>query len=214
MYTDTSTSEFIHAQQSSVSDTFTEIEVLPSAGFNMLIRAKRDGKWWVLKGLKESVRNDTAYRELLRKEYDILSQAASSNVVRVNSLEYVEGYGQCIVMEWIDGITLKEWLSLPHTYKDRVSMVRKLADALTTVHEKQIVHRDLKPSNIMITRNGSCVKLIDFGLSDADDYAAFKQPAGTKGYYSPEQQHDPIPDRRNDIFSLGMIMSQMSLGWR
>ena len=55
------------------------------------------------------------------------------------------------------------------------------------IHAKQIVHRDLKPSNIMITHNGNHVKLIDFGLSDNDDFALLKQPAGTPGYISPEQ---------------------------
>ena len=60
-------------------------------------------------------------------------------------------------------------------------------DALEYIHGKQTAHRDLKPSNIMITRNGQHVKLIDFGLSDTDDYAVYKQPAGTEGYISPEQ---------------------------
>ena len=74
-------------------------------------------------------------------------------------------------------------------------------------HSKQIIHRDLKPSNILITNNGNNVKIIDFGLSDADDYVILKQAAGTRKYAAPEQL---IPnntiDCRADIYSLGIIL--------
>lgn len=75
------------------------------------------------------------------------------------------------------------------------------------------MHRDLKPSNIMITRNGQHVKLIDFGLADTDNYAVFKQPAGTDGYIAPEQLSGSATDGRNDIYSIGVILEQMQLGW-
>ena len=74
-------------------------------------------------------------------------------------------------------------------------------------HSKQIIHRDLKPDNILITNNGNNVKIIDFGLSDADDYVILKQAAGTRKYAAPEQL---IPnntiDCRADIYSLGIIL--------
>lgn len=64
----------------------------------------------------------------------------------------------------------------------------------------------------MVARNGGTIKLIDFGLSDADSYAILKSPAGTDGYVSPEQQKDSMPDVRNDIYSLGVILKEMHLG--
>ena len=76
------------------------------------------------------------------------------------------------------------------------------------------MHRDLKPENILITGNGENVKLIDFGLADSDSYAVLKQPAGTIGYMAPEQAQVAKADVRNDIYSLGVIMKQMDLGYR
>ena len=70
----------------------------------------------------------------------------------------------------------------------------------------------MKLENIIITRNGEHVKLIDFGLADADHYAVLKQPAGTPKYMSPEQKERAEADERNDIYSLGVIMEQMDLG--
>ena len=83
----------------------------------------------------------------------------------------------------------------------------ELLDAMEYFHSKQIIHRDLKPDNILITNNGNNVKIIDFGLSDADDYVILKQAAGTRKYAAPEQL---IPnntiDCRADIYSLGIIL--------
>ncbi len=87
----------------------------------------------------------------------------------------------------------------------------ELCDALEYLHRHQIIHRDLKPGNIMITRNGWNVKLIDFGLADADWYATFKNPAGTKDFISPEQMAGESVDCRTDIYSLGKIMQAMGI---
>lgn len=91
-------------------------------------------------------------------------------------------------------------------------MLRQLIDAIEFLHSRQVVHRDLKPENVMITRNGHNVKLIDFGLADTDSYSDFKQPSGTKGYVSPEQQVERTTDCRNDIYSLGCIITDLHLG--
>lgn len=74
-----------------------------------------------------------------------------------------------------------------------------------------MAHRDLKPSNIMITHNGKQVKVIDFGLADTDTHAVFKQPAGTRHYMAPEQASSTVPDVRNDIYSLGVIILKMDV---
>lgn len=194
--------------------SFTDIEPLSSTGSNILLRAKRWGQWWILKCLKEEKRNNPVYQDLLHKEFAILQRLQDKHaVVKVESLEEVEGYGLCIVMEWIDGVTLKAWMAEKHTKRERFHVASLLLDAVESVHQEQIVHRDLKPSNIMVTRNGAYVKLIDFGLSDADSYAVFKQPAGTVGYMSQEQQVESLTDVRNDIYSLSCILKDMNLGW-
>lgn len=213
MTTDTTASYFIPLEENGVSPHFTDMSEIPSKGFNVLVRAKRDGQWWVLKGLKPQFREDVLYQELLHKEYDLLSRLRHGDVVGVEGLEHVEGYGECIVMEWIDGENLDQWLKSPHDKAEKLRVFGELLDATEYVHREQIVHRDLKPGNVMVTRNGQHVKLIDFGLADADNYAVLKQPAGTDGYTAPEQLAGCAPDVRNDIYSLGVILGKMQLGW-
>lgn len=210
------TSGFFFEPKVDVSGHFTEVTEISSSGFNLLLRAKRNGQWRVLKTQKPDVCTNPLYAPLLRKEYDILSHLHHPGIVKVESLETVEGYGECLVMEWIDGATLETWLKDRHTRAEHRRVAEQLIAALEYVHSRQVVHRDLKPSNIMITRNGGMVKLIDFGLSDADSYAILKQPAGTEGYVSSEQRTSEVADVRNDIYSLGIVFRQMRLGlpWR
>jgi serine/threonine protein kinase len=120
--------------------------------------------------------------------------------------------GPCIVMEYIDGMTLREFLSQNKlTGKNAHKIISDICHALNYVHSKQIIHRDLKPENILITYNGQNVKLIDFGLADSDDYEILKIPAGTKRYIAPEQSDKNCTlDNRADIFSLGVIIEEMN----
>lgn len=128
-------------------------------------------------------------------------------VVTVVSLEEVAGYGLCIVMEWIEGITLRQWLSQEHpSLSQRLHVADMLLEAVAYVHSRQTQHRDLKPSNIMLTSDGHHLKLIDFGLSDTDSHAILKAPAGTENYMAPEGP--------SDVYALGCILRQLNLGWR
>ena len=200
------TSGFVRSDDILRTDRFTDFSTVPSRGYNLLVRAKRHGRWWMLKGLKESYRNDAVYQVLLQKEYEITSQLQHPMVVSVFSLEEVEGFGPCIVMEWIEGLTLKEWLAQGnHSRKQRRHVADMLLEALAYVQSRQTQHRDLKPSNIMLTHDGQHLKLIDFGLSDTDSHTILKAPAGTEGYMA--------PDGPSDIYSLGCILRELRLGW-
>ena len=200
------TSGFLKPSDFVVNSNFTEFESIPSRGYCLLTRAKRNGRWWMLKGLKEPYRQDSVYRLMLQKEFDIMSQLQHPMIVSVYSLEEVSGLGLCIVMEWIDGITLKEWLQQKeHTQEQRRQVADMLLDALAYVHSRQAQHRDLKPSNILITHNGQYLKLIDFGLSDTDSHTILKAAAGTEGYMA--------PDGSSDIYSLGCILRELRIGW-
>ena len=160
----------------------------------------------MLKGLKEEYRHDSVYRAFLEKEFEIASQLQHPMVVAVYSLEEVEGLGLCIVMEWVEGTTLKEWQATgSHTRKERRHIAGMLLEALIYVHSRQTQHRDQRPSTIMVTHNGQYPKLIDFGLSDTDSHAVLKAPAGTEGYMAPEGP--------SDIYSLGVILRELQLGW-
>ena len=191
---------------------FTNFSELPSQGFNILIKAKRFGKWFLLKGLKEEYRHDPVYQKVLRKEFEIMASLSHPSVVSVFSLEEVHPYGTCIVMEYVDGITLVEFMLHPQSTDQRLRIFYNIMDAMRYIHANQVTHRDLKPSNILVTHNNRNVKIIDFGLSDTDYFSILKEPAGTQQYMSPEQQSGSTPDARNDIYSLGVILMNLNLG--
>ena len=205
VYDEEPASGFVRPDDILKTDRFTDFSTVSNRGYSQLTRAKRHGRWWMLKGLKEQYRQDAVYRALLQKEYEITSQLQHPMVVSAFSLEEVEGLGLCIVMEWVDGVTLKEWLAQgKHTKKQRRYVADMLLDALAYVHSRQTQHRDLKSSNIMLTHDGQHLKLIDFGLSDTESHAILKAPAGTEGYMA--------PDGPSDIYSLGCILRELHLG--
>ena len=211
---DSSASGYLPDSFEGISQTFTDVEILATSEVNVVAKAKRYGRWWLLKGLRKEVAGEAGYQQRLRKEFEILMQLQHPGVVMAVGLEDVEVLGLCIVMEYVDGVTLKEWLTEKPTRQMKLRVMQEITDAVSYLHTKGIVHRDLKPTNIIVTGNGSHVKLIDFGLADTDSHTILKQPAGTPTYMSPEQMQTALADGRNDIYSLGIIMQQMELGWR
>ena len=211
---DSSASGYLSDSFEGISQTFTDVEILSTSEVNVVAKAKRYGRWWLLKGLRKEVAAEAGYQQRLRKELEILMLLQHPNVVAAYGIEVVEGLGRCIVMEYVDGVTLKEWLAEKPSRRMRLRVMLEIADAVAYIHTKGIVHRDLKPTNIIITGNGRHVKLIDFGLADTDSHTILKQPAGTPDYMSPEQRQTAVADSRNDIYSMGVIMQQMDLGWR
>ena len=196
-----------------IGQHFTNIELLSSEGFTRLYKAMRYGRWFVLKTMTDDTDGSCSNCQmLLHKELELLMRMQHAGVVQAIGLEDIEGIGEAIIMEYVDGSTLDEWLTTGPDKKKRIRVAGELAEALAYVHSLGIVHRDLKPKNIMVTRNGERVKIIDFGLADSDRNAVLKQPAGTLSYMSPEQAQSSVPDMRNDIYSLGLILEQMQLG--
>ena len=211
---DSSASGYVVDSFEGINRKFTDVEILSTSEVNVVAKAKRYGRWWLLKGLKKEIAGETGYQQRLRKEFEILMLLQHPYVVAAYGMEDVEGLGRCIVMEYTDGVTLKEWLEEKNTQQSRLTIVHKMIDAVAYIHTKGIVHRDLKPENIIVTPDGSNVKLIDFGLADTNSHAILKQPAGTPRYMSPEQMQTAVADVRNDIYSIGVILQQMDLGLR
>jgi len=188
------------------SDVWSKPELLSSEGHNTLYVATRFGRKYVLKALAEPYRESTPHIELLRKEFAIGVAVDHPNIVRLLDFGHMDSIGWYIRMEYIDGITLNQFLETNPSAAIRRRIIEQLLDALSCLHERQIIHRDIKPANILITRNGSTVKLIDFGVSDTDDYVTFKQPAGSMAFIAPEQLAGKPIDNRADIYSVGKII--------
>lgn len=191
-----------------ISNDFTDVSIVYTSEYNFLARAQRYGRWFMLKGMNEKGSDNTLARQMLRKEFEILIQLQHPNVVQTMGLEHVEGLGTCIVMEYVDGQPMNECVLEP---SEAIRILGEILQAVEYIHSLGIAHRDLKPHNIMLTRTGKHVKLIDFGLADTDAFAMLKQQAGTAVYMSPEQRVAAQPDPRNDIYSIGVIMSEMPL---
>ena len=189
------------------SDVWSEPELLSAEGHNALYEATRFGRRYILKALSEPYRESTPYIELLRKEFTIGVGVDHPNIVRLLDFGHMDSIGWYIRMEYLDGITLDQFLETNPPAAIRRRIIEQLLDALSCLHGRQIIHRDIKPSNILITRNGSTVKLIDFGVSDTDDYVTFKQPAGSMAYIAPEQLAGKPIDNRADIYSVGKIIA-------
>ena len=207
---DSSTSGAITSAFENISTVFTAHSEITSGGFNCLYKAQRYGKWYVLKGLKPEFRNSAVHQELLAKEFELGIKMNHPHIAQTVGLDTDPLAGPCIVMEYVDGVTLKEFLQTNPSAKTRLKIAHELLSAMAYFHGLQIVHRDLKPDNILITRNGHNVKLIDFGLADSDYHGVLKQPAGSDRYAAPEQKEGKVAiDCRADIYAFGKILRQL-----
>ncbi len=218
--TDNSISGFETTAAEPLSREFTEVTLVRETEAHQFYRAKRFGRWYMLKALPPARRHDEFHLQMLRKEMEILMQLQHPGIVGCLGMEQLPDYtdsesrtisvGPCIILEYIDGQTLSDLLgSSSRGGWKRASLLTELLDALAYLHASGITHRDLKPSNIMLTHNGQHVKIIDFSLADTDSHAILKQPSGTRQYMAPEQETMTTPDVRNDIYSVGVIIDEI-----
>ena len=151
------------------SSEWRDITLKQNHSHTQIYTASRYGRRFLLKALAPEASGLTDYRIQQEQEFQLAVQLVHPNIAAIYSLEEISGVGRCIVQEWIDGQTLGEWLQTKPSKTSRERVLNQLMEAMEYIHSRQLVHRDLKSDNILITRNGTNVKLIDYGLSLTDD---------------------------------------------
>ncbi|MDE5849893.1 MAG: protein kinase [Muribaculaceae bacterium] len=196
------------------SNVFSNISPLyrSEASPTQIMTATRYGKRFILKGLKKEYADDPIFRLAMAKEFEIGFSLEHPSIRRTLSLEKVEGLGDAIVLEYIDGSTLSSLIKEGKLTVERGREIcRDIAAGVDYLHGKQILHRDLKPSNILITHKGGGVKIIDFNLSDSDSFIILKNPAGSGKYIAPELlTPNATATPESDIYSLGVMAREIA----
>lgn len=181
--------------------------LLKTTAYARLFRVSRSGRYFVIKTTKD---NTARQRELLRREYELSLGCEHSHIVNILFYEYDTPVGEGIVMQYVDGCTLRQFLAANPKTDEKHRLFAELLSAVSCLHKRAVVHNDLKPENILITNNGHSLKLIDFGLAGDDAHYILKTPGYTHSYASPElSSGSAAVDVRSDIYSLGVIMKEM-----
>ncbi len=165
------------------------------------------------------LRDDLDSSDEFLKRFNIEAQSAASltnqHIVSIYDVGK-DGNVNYIVMEYVEGETLKEYIknNSPIDWKQSVKITMGIADALSEAHKKHIIHRDIKPQNIIVTVDGG-IKVTDFGIARVSSGATISVDGDVLGsvhYLSPEQARGGYVDERSDIYSLGVVMYEMLTG--
>lgn len=182
-------------------------ELLAVTSSSELYRVRKAGKYFIIKTVKDDSGQSLA---LLQREYELSLGKSHPNVVNIFTFEQSTVVGPGIVMEYVDGRTLTEYIAENPSYTSRKRVFKQLLEAVSYIHRCGLVHNDIKPENIIITRSDDDVKLIDFGLADSDAYYLARTLGCTRAYASPELlARESSVDSRSDIYSLGVIMKEL-----
>lgn len=183
------------------------LELYKTGTRNVLWLTVREGRRFILKGLPKALRSHQEEIARLRKEYSLGLRINHPGMAGVYGFETYPSVGPVIVMEYVEGVTLYEFLSNGNKpdLKVRVNIARQIADALAYMHSMGMSHRDLKPDNILITRRNEA-KIIDIGLGDSEDSVVYKKSIGTEVFGAPEQQAPCVGDSCADVYSYGKLL--------
>lgn len=168
-----------------------------------------------VKILKPEFSENEEFLRRFRNESKAIAVLSHPNIVKIYDVGFSDEI-QFIVMEYIDGITLKEFIEQQGVlrWKDALHFVTQILRALQHAHDKGIVHRDIKPQNIMLFTDGT-IKVMDFGIarfSRIDGKTLSDKTIGSVHYISPEQARGDMTDERSDIYSVGVMLYEMLTG--
>lgn len=174
-----------------------------------------DDREVAIKILKDEYLNNEEFIRRFKNESKAIAMLSHQNIVKVYDVSFGDMI-QYIVMEYIDGITLKEYIDQQGIieWKDTIHLTIQVLRALQHAHECGIVHRDIKPQNIMLLQDGT-IKVTDFGIarfSDKSTRTMTEQAIGSVHYIAPEQAKGDITDGKTDIYSVGVMLYEMLTG--
>ena len=192
------------------------LERIGTGGMAIVYKAKchRLNRLVAIKILKSDLAQNEEFRRRFNAESQAVAQLSHPNIVSVYDVSR-GGEMEYIVMELIDGITLKQYMEKRGqlNWRESLHFITQIMRGLSHAHSRGIIHRDIKPQNIMVLRDGS-VKVADFGIAClADSAQTLTQEAlGSVHYISPEQARGDRPDARSDIYSSGVVLYEMLTG--
>lgn len=174
-----------------------------------------DDREVAIKILKDEYLNNEEFIRRFKNESKAIAMLSHPNIVKVYDVSFGDMI-QYIVMEYIDGITLKEYIDMQGVieWKDALLLTTQILKALQHAHECGIVHRDIKPQNIMLLQDGT-IKVTDFGIarfSDKSTRTMTEQAIGSVHYIAPEQAKGEVTDGKTDIYSVGVMLYEMLTG--
>ena len=174
-----------------------------------------DDREVAIKILKDEYLNNEEFIRRFKNESKAIAMLSHTNIVKVYDVSFGDMI-QYIVMEYIDGITLKEYIDQQGIieWKDALHLTTQILKALQHAHECGIVHRDIKPQNIMLLQDGT-IKVTDFGIarfSDKSTRTMTEQAIGSVHYIAPEQARGDVTDGKTDIYSVGVMLYEMLTG--
>ena len=199
-----------------LSNRYEILEQIGSGGMAYVYKARdrKLSRLVAIKFLKEEFCKDKSFVAKFRMEAQAAAGLSHNNVVGVYDVGE-EDNTHYIVMELIDGITLKEYITRKRKLgtKESIGIAIQVAQGLEAAHKRHIVHRDIKPQNIIISKDGR-IKVADFGIARAitDETTNLYGAAGSVHYISPEQARGGYCDERSDIYSLGITIYEMVTG--
>ncbi|NLT14231.1 MAG: Stk1 family PASTA domain-containing Ser/Thr kinase [Clostridiales bacterium] len=189
------------------------IEKIGSGGMAVVYKARchRLNRLVAIKILKDELSGDADFRRRFRSESQAVAMLSHPNIVAVYDVSR-SGNIEYIVMELIEGITLKQYINRKGllNWKEALHFATQVAKALSHAHSRGIIHRDIKPHNIMILKDGS-VKVADFGIARLQSMqnTLTQEALGSVHYISPEQAKGGHVDTRSDIYSMGVVLYEM-----
>ena len=189
------------------------LDVLGRGGMAMVYRAtdRRLNRPVAVKILRSDLAEDAEFRRRFRDEAQAVAMLSHPNIVSVYDVS--RGETEYIVMELIDGITLKQYMERRGklNWRESLHFILQIMRGLQHAHSRGIVHRDIKPQNIMVLLDGS-VKIADFGIAQLESAAQqtmTQEALGSVHYISPEQAKGDRTDARSDIYSAGVVLYEM-----